>query len=31
MEKKMCTGPHLLASVLIENNSLKERNTFDSI
>ena len=28
---KTCTGPHLLASVLIENNSLKERNTFDLI
>ena len=26
-EKKMCTGPHLLVSVLIKNNSLKERNT----
>ena len=24
---KTCTGPHLLASVLIENNSLKQRNT----
>ena len=28
---KTCTGPHLLASVLIKNNSLKERNTFDLI
>ena len=24
---KTWTGPHLLASVLIENNSLKQRNT----
>ena len=29
--EKTCTGPHLLASVLIEINSLKERNTFDLI